>query len=246
MLVHSAAVPRHPRPRVSSPERPSMRTLLLRSFRPSTFAIGVLAVLFITAALYPLSGRLRFAAEATVYLLLVLGCASWAPLRRVVGQLGWARLAVLGVAFTVAAAAQLTKSYGPHYPFVRWTMYSSVNPTAAYARYDALLASGRTIPLPLADIVPGASVRAFLSHFNRELRQLEAVPEVPEEAGGKLPGLTRMLIEVADVYNQRHPADPIREVHVTGCLIPLRGYQGLESMECNRLLSLNLAPESRP
>jgi hypothetical protein len=223
-----------------------MRAILVRWFRPSTFVVGVLATLLVAAAAHPMPGRYRFVAEGTVYLLLILTCASWAPLRRIAGQLGWPRLAVLGLVFLVATGVQLRKWYGPLYPFVPWMMYGSANPAPGFARYDVTLASGRTMELPLADLAPGTSNRAVLSHFNRELRNLREIPPDPEQVDENLLGLKRLLTDVALVYNERYPADPIRSVLASGCLIPIRAYDGLESIDCSPLLSFSLPEEVRP
>jgi hypothetical protein len=119
-----------------------MKDRQIRWFHPATFALAALAVLLAVVALHPMPGRLRFASEALVYLTLALACASWPPIRRVAGQLGWVRLAVFALAFGVATWVQLRKIYGPAYPFVHWTMYGHVAPPPVFVRYDVTVASG--------------------------------------------------------------------------------------------------------
>jgi len=215
-----------------------------RWFRPSTFAVVGVMVALIAAGAHPLPGRYRFGAELLVYVLLGLACASWAPLRRVVSQLGWPRLAVLAAMFAIATGVQLRKIYGPAYPFVSWTMYATPRPPPLFIRYDVVLASGREIPFPLVETGPGTSSRAFLTHFNRRMRgALDADLTVDPS---KLGEVERLLSEVAGVYNARNAADPIRDISAALCSIPIRDYQGPESLTCDRLLSFRLGGGEQP
>jgi hypothetical protein len=220
-----------------------MRRPIPSWFRPAPFVVAIGVVLLLLVVLHPLPGRDRFVAEATVYLLLLLACASHEPIRRVARQIGVARLVVFTLVFGFATWVQLRKIYGPVYPFVSWTMYGSKNPPPAYVRYDVTLASGREIAFPLADLAPGSSTRALLTHFNRRLRHLEEVPEDPSVIDPSLHALQRLLIDVAQVYNARNPDDPIRAFHTSGCTIPIREYDGPDSIQCELLLTFAMPEE---
>lgn len=217
-----------------------MKERLSSWFRPSTFAVAVGALLLVVALAHPLPSGWRFAAEAGVYLLLGLACASAPAVRRVVAAMGVYRLAVLAPVFLFAAGIQLTKSYGPFYPFVRWTMYGSANPGHYYPVFEASFASGRTGPVPFTELTPSRSPRAFLTHFSRQLRRMH-------DAGGDDPEarreLGRLLAHVVGIYNETNPADPIVAVRAGGCAVDIHDYAGPESPRCEFIEPFTFAAE---
>jgi hypothetical protein len=220
-----------------------MKERLRGWFRPATFAGSAALLLITVAALHPLPGRVRSIAEATVYLLLILACASVPAVRRIAGGLGAARLAILGTVFVVSVGVQVAKSYGPLYPFVRWTMYGSATPGQQFPVYEATYASGRTAPFPFTEVTPSRSPRAFLTHFSRQLRRIH-------EAGGHDPEaereLSRLFSHVAGIYNARNPADPIVSVRAGGCTVRIHDYVGPESLECAFVAPIVIAAEPVP
>jgi len=212
-------------------------------FRPATF-VGLLAVLlFAVAAMHPLPARVRSASEAAVYLLLFLACASVPAVRRIVAGLGPARLTILAAVFVVSAGVQVVKSYGPLYPFVRWTMYGSATPGPRYPVYEATFASGRVGPFPFTQVTPSRSPRAFIPHFSRQLRRIH-------DAGGHDPDaereLNRLLAHVASIYNARNPEDPIVAIRAGGCAVRIHDYIGPESLDCEFVAPFVIAAEPVP
>jgi hypothetical protein len=220
---------------------------LLRLIHPATFVVCLLLGLLAIAWIHPTAWRWRFASELSVYLLLILACASWPPLRRIAAQLGSVRLAVLALMFGVAALTQLRKWSGQSYPFGRWTMYSNVRPSNEVVRFDAALASERTIPFPFTELTPSKSPRAFQFGFRHQIGQIQrAERRDSEDAAERRQQLERQLSELASIYNERNPADSIRFIRVHTCTVPIRHYLGPESVECSLVLEFDVSPEREP
>lgn len=213
-------------PHLSQVVTPRVLTLILAAF------IGV--VLYLS----PLEPRLLVSTEAFVYLLLLLACASHAPLRSAVVQMGTTQGLVVGTLLLLAVGGQLYKWTPGSYPFATWSMYANLNPPTDFAQFNALRRSGSTILFPFAEV--SGSKRTFQYHFSARLDVVRRSSGASAAKTKAIAELNLWLRSLAQVYNRRHPEDPIRSIEGVSCALPIHNYTGPGSILCEPIISIEV------
>jgi hypothetical protein len=176
--------------------------------------------------------------EAFVYLLLLLACASHAPLRTAVLQMGTTQGLVVGTLLLLAVAGQLYKWTPGSYPFATWSMYANLHPRTDFGQFNAVRRSGSTILFPFAEV--SASVRPFQYHFSARLDVIQRSSDASSGKTKAIAELNSWLTALAQVYNRRYPEDPIRSIHGVTCALPLQNYSGPDSIPCEPVISIEV------
>jgi len=178
--------------------------------------------------------------EAGVYTTLLLILLSHRPFRAVLFSIGRPKLVLLGGFVLLAVFAQLVKVTGLTYPFAAWNMYADAAPTPEYVHHEAVLASDEKMAFPFERVTPTDSSAAFAHSFKKRARSLAAMAQGDPTKAAKAAELRGLLSEVAALYNRRYPADPIREMRVSICQVPLKGYTGPSSVACQGVISASV------
>jgi hypothetical protein len=146
-----------------------------------------------------------------------------APLRRTFAALGRRMRIALAAMVVLTLAGQLalhTRSF----PFVNWYMYATVpHGDPDVYEYDAVLVSGRRVPLVPGRFLAPESADRLMEALRRQVQRLRADPG----AAAARREHEHTLAAVAGLYDHEHPHDRVASVLVTRRSISVR--TGLES-----------------
>lgn len=140
--------------------------------------------------------------------------------------------------------SQLYREDRRTYPFAHWGMYSSASPSQSVIYFNAVHQSGREQQFPFHRISPSSSPRAFMAKIRNNYYRpfLHAKTGSDEKEKAELE-LRRILVELAGIYNQAHPDDPIMELSVGMALINPHGYSRPAELEFSDLVVVSLPRE---
>jgi hypothetical protein len=189
----------------------SRRELFLQAY--------ALAIVLLPVALLVMSGnplRVRHLVEGAFVVGAVnVAWASGTVRQTFAAMLSWQKAAV-AAAIAGIAAGQLVGMPERTYPLISWYMYASATPPQDFVHYRAVYESGQIAGLPLHEISPSSSPRAFLGRLNRVGNLRAATPD-----SARLSRLDEILTGLTAAYNERNPAASIRAVEVIRCSLPL-------------------------
>ncbi len=140
------------------------------------------------------------------------------PVRRTLAALDRPRRIALAAMVLLGLAGQLALGTRA-FPFVNWHMYATTpdgDPTVY--EYDAVLRSGRTVPLVPGRFLGPESADRLMEALRRQVVRLRVAG--PDEA--LRTEHERALAAVARLYDRAHPADPVAAVRVSERTIALR------------------------
>lgn len=93
------------------------------------------------------------------------------PLRAMLGR---TRAVLVGTLLAGALLAQFAPGGAVAYPLTQWSMYTAPEESVRYAHFEMLDASGRELGhLPVADVVPSASGRAYMDGLAQRMARAE-------------------------------------------------------------------------
>jgi hypothetical protein len=200
--------------------------------RPALYSFVVLCAAML---LHPHPGK-RVLLELTLYAVVIVTLWRIDGFRNIfLGLTGFRRIFILCF-FAAMLLGQVLENHNRTYPFPYWAMYTSPHPSATFNQYIVTYASNKSGLLPVRELVPVTSPRAFLSRLNQQAKKLHNPKSSPEQVAAAESFLRIRLREVIQTYNARFPKDPIRSIRIVRRTIPIKAYKGLESISADTLL----------
>lgn len=152
-------------------------------------------------------------AEWAMYLGGLLVTAHAARRARSFRNIGRARQVVLAGLVWSLLAGQVAGESRDTYPFVTWSMYTNPEPEPKYLELRARLASGRTVPFPLREVVPTTGVLPTRQGVV-ELLEGEDGESGEDRVGERPTRGAAVVTRLVDLYNRRNPEDPVVSLEI--------------------------------
>ncbi len=178
-----------------------------------------------------------FLSECVFYGLLLVWLAKHPEVRRCLRGVdaGYGRIIVAFVALLIAG--QIVADSRRTYPFVTWAMYTTpARKVPIFLECHGLLADGREIVIPVAQVFKSLSVRLTRTWLKlAEAAIDETDPEAQVLAWSRFDGLVKsMVLE----YNQQNAGSPVVEAVVWQVMIPADSRTGNFPREVLRRVSV--------
>jgi len=153
--------------------------------------------------------------QSFVFLMVVLFFVEFTSLPSIVASLRTHYKVFLGSMITLVLMGHLVGESWHSFPFPTWKMFccSTNSSTISFDEYRGTLQSGGTVLLRPARLLPSLSYGRFNAKLRRYSNYAMLSKELPDQEAW-LHQYSQTLIVVGQLYNEKHPEDPIRTIEV--------------------------------
>ena len=153
--------------------------------------------------------------QSFVFLMVVLFFVKFTSLPSIVASLRTHYKVFLGSMITLVLMGHLVGASWYSFPFPSWEMFCCApnTNTIRFNEYKGTLRSGGTVLLTPARLFPSLSYGRFSAKLRRYSDYAMSSKELPDRKAW-LHQYSETLIVVGQLYNQKHPEDPIRTIEV--------------------------------
>lgn len=162
--------------------------------------------------------------EAACYLALLAGLRTVRPIRTYLQEIPRLHRMILTALFLLLLVGQVVNKPRLTFPFTSWAMYGRPEDpdTLVFYRYEGLDEAQRVVALnPFHLLAPISRAEVASKFKDLASAALSRQDEAARTASQRR--LSDLLAAIGRIYNDRHPARPIRSVALVRCTLNRRG-----------------------